>query len=409
MPSTEPTTRRCLILLLGALAALGPLSIDMYLPSFQAIERELRTTPAMVSGTMASYFVGLCLGQLFYGPWSDRVGRKVPLLVGISIYLLASLGCALSNSVEMLIALRFVQAYGACSGMVVGRAVVRDLFPPQETSKVFSLVMLTMGVSPIVAPLLGQLLAEIGGWRGNFAFMVLFAASVWLAVLRLLPWDAPRKTLPSGAPLWRRFQGVAQDKNFLAYALSGTLIQGGAYCYVSGSASLFMGSLGLSPKAFSMLFGLNASALIFSAQWNARLLDQHGYRTLLARSIYLGTAAGAVMVAMGLGHWGGLGVVFPLFVFMGCQGFIFPNSAAGALAEQGHQAGTASALLGFMQYGGAAPAAGGVGLLHRWTDAPMQVGIGACATASLVVFSATIGSHTSNDDRRHEHEIFPKG
>lgn len=387
LPADSAKSKRPLILLLGALAALGPLSIDMYLPSFQAIERDLHTTPSLVSGTMATYFVGLCLGQLLYGPWSDRVGRKTPLLAGIALYLLASLGCTVVGDIRILLLLRFFQALGACSGMVVGRAMIRDLFPPHETSKVFSLVMLVMGVSPILAPLLGQLVADVAGWRGNFAFMTLFAAAVWLAVLLRVPTPTspPASPSPTSHSLGSRFASVFRDPNFVAYAVSGTLIQGGLYAYVSGSAELFMGALGISPKAYSLLFGANAAGLILAAQANAKLLDRYDYPVLLSRAINVAAAA-AVVLAATVYLPVGLGVIAPLFVFMACQGLIFPNAAAGALAEQGHQAGTASAVLGCLQYGGAALASGLVSLLHRWTEAPMQTAIGLCGVAGWLAF-----------------------
>ena len=308
----------------------------------------------------------------------SRVGRKNPLLFGVAVYLFASLGCTMVNDIYLLLVLRFFQALGACSGMVVGRAMIRDLFPPHETSKVFSLVMLTMGVSPILAPLLGQVIADLAGWRGNFAFMTLFAVSVWVAVLLRVPASAGSSGASGSEDgLAARFVSVFRDRNFVVYALSGTLIQGGLYAYVSGSAELFMGHLGLTPKAYSLLFGVNAAGLIFASQANARLLDRYDYPFLLSKAIQVGAVAAlamAVTASLPVGLW----VILPLFVFMACQGLIFPNSAAGALAEQGHQAGTASAVLGCMQYGGAALASGLVSVLHHWTEAPMLTAIGLC-------------------------------
>ena len=381
-----------LILLLGALAALGPMSIDMYLPAFPAIQSSLKTTPAMLSATMATFFVGLCLGQLFYGPLSDRVGRRLPLLVGVSIYLLASLGCLLAPSIEVLLLMRFLQAFGACSGMVVGRALIRDLFEPAEVSRVLSLVMLTMGVAPIVAPILGQVLADITGWRGLFGFMAGFAVLVALAIVRLLPADSSSSVAPQRSSLLRRFGSVLMDRRFLAFALSGTLIQGGLYAYLSGSSALFMGQLGLSPKAYSLLFGLNAAGLIFAAQVNVRLLRRHSSQRVLEGALWVACLAAVIMAVMGLGHLGGLLVTLPIFVFISSLGFVFPNSTAGALAGQGHQAGTASAMVGFLQYGGGALAAAAVGVLQSVTQAPLQVTIGLCGVLSLLTYYLLVGS-----------------
>jgi DHA1 family bicyclomycin/chloramphenicol resistance-like MFS transporter len=391
MATTDIKVRKSrLILLLGGLAALGPLSIDMYLPSFPAVQNDLQTSAAAVSATVATFFVGLCLGQMIYGPLSDKIGRRKPLLLGLAIYLTASLGCMLATSIEALLVLRFLQALGACSGMVVGRAMIRDLFPPEETARVLSMVILTMGVAPILAPLLGQMVADLAGWRGNFAFMALFALGLGMAVLRVLRQDATL-VRPAAAPLWQRFASVLQDRTFVAYALSGTLIQGGLYAYITGSSSLFMEDLGLSPKAFSILFGVNASGLILASQLNNWLLRRYSYQRVLEGSLRVAAPAAVVLAGMGLTHSGGLAITVPLFIFIASLGLVFPNSTAGALAGQGHQAGTASAVLGVVQYGGAALASAAVGALHHFTSAPLQVTMGLCGVLSLLAFSQLIG------------------
>lgn len=384
-PEKPPLRRGVLILLMGALAALGPLSIDMYLPSFPDVQRDLATSAAMVGATLATFFAGLCLGQLVYGPMSDRVGRKKPLLLGLGIYLVASVGCALAGSIQALMVLRLFQALGACAGMVVCRAMIRDLFEPTEAARVFSLVMLTMGVAPILAPLMGQLLADVTGWRGIFAVMALFALAVTAAVIKIIPSDAPAAT--HAAPLWRRFQTVLQDRNFVAYALSGTLIQAGLYAYITGSPTLFIEDLGLSSKAFSVLFGVNASGLIMASQLNSWLLSRYSYQQVLERALQVAAVAAVVLAVMGWSGRGGLAITAPLFVFIASLGMVFPNSTAGALAGQGHQAGTASAVLGVIQYGGAAVASGLVGALHALTAAPLQTTIGLCGVLSLLAFN----------------------
>lgn len=381
-----------LILLLGALAAIGPLSIDMYLPSFPEVQRELATTSRMVGATLATFFAGLCLGQMIYGPMSDSVGRKRPLVLGIAIYMLSSVGCLLAGSIEVLMVLRFFQALGACAGMVVGRAMVRDLFEPAEMARVFSLVILTMGVAPVLAPILGQFIADFAGWRGIFGFMVLFSASVAVAIVRLLPQDEPIREKPPQSGLGRRFASVLQDRNFVAFALSGTLIQGGLFAYITGSPALFMEDFHLSSKAFSVLFGVNATGLILSSQLNSWLLKRHSYQTVLARSLQVAASAGLLLAIMGVGKIGGLLITLPLFVFIASLGLIFPNSTAGAMAFQGHQAGTASAVLGVIQYGGAALASATVGLLGQVSYAPLQLTVGACGVFSLLAFRWLVDS-----------------
>lgn len=391
----QPVPKGRLILLMGALAALGPLSIDMYLPSFNAVEKDLVTNPAMVGATVATFFAGLCAGQMVYGPMSDRVGRKKPLLLGVGIYLLASIGCMLSMSIEALLVLRFFQAVGACAGMVIARAMIRDLFEPTEAAKVFSMVMLTMGVAPILAPILGQFVADVAGWRGIFAFMVVFSLAVFQAVNRLLPADNPPAVTGAPVSFFKRFSSVFSDRNFVAFAVSGTLIQGGLYAYITGSPNLFINELGLSSKAFSLLFGLNASGLILASQLNTWLLDRYSYQRVLAHALQVAAAAALVLAVMGLTGSGGLLVMAPLFVFISSLGLVFPNSTAGALAQQGHQAGTASAVLGVIQYGGAALASAAVGMLHKFTNAPLQLTIGMCGVLSLLAFFWLLGSPRS--------------
>lgn len=385
--ATGPKTlhRGVLILLLGALAALGPLSIDMYLPTFPEVQRDLAASETMVSTTLASFFAGLCLGQLIYGPMSDRVGRKKPLLLGMTIYVLASFGCMLVGSVEALVVLRLFQALGACAGMVVARAMIRDLFEPTEAAKVFSSVMLAMGVAPIVAPLMGQLLADVTGWRGIFGFMVVFSLAVLFTISRLLPADGPTRPA-SPHPLWRRLGSVLQDRNFVVFAVSGTLIQAGLYAYITGSPELFIDDLGFSSKTFSMLFGLNASGLILASQVNSWLLTRYSYRLVLERALQIAALAAVVTALMGLTGTGGRAILAPLFVFIATLGLVFPNSTAGALARQGHQAGLASSALGVIQYAGAALASAGVGLLGSFTEASLQVTLGVCGVLSLTVF-----------------------
>ncbi len=393
--SEKSISKGALILLLGALAALGPLSIDMYLPAFPAVQRDLQTSSGMVGATLATFFVGLCLGQLIYGPLSDRIGRRKPLLFGISLYVAASVACFFAQSIELLLVLRFFQALGSCAGMVVGRAMIRDLFDPTETAKVFSMVMLTMGVAPILAPLMGQFLADAVGWRGIFAFMAIFAAIVWHFILRLVPISEVR---PSGGPmtpsLWSKFGSVLQDKNFVAFALAGALVQAGLFAYITGSPTLFIDDLGLSPKAFSVLFGVNAIGLILASQLNNWLLARHRFEHVLRWALRVAAVAAVLLATMGLTGWGGLAVVAPLFVFIASLGLVFPNSTAGALADQGHQSGTASAVLGVIQYGGAAVASATVGVLHNVTSAPLQVTVGLCGVLGLLAFSKLVPQPT---------------
>lgn len=389
----QTINKSSLVLLIGALAALGPLSIDMYLPSFPVVVKELHTTAGLVSGTLATFFIGLCLGQMIYGPLSDRVGRKKPLLLGLAIYVAASLGCFFVTSIESLLLLRFFQALGSCAGMVVGRAMIRDLFEPEETAKVFSLVMLTMGAAPILAPLMGQFIADGFGWRGIFGFMATFAAVVWLYVLRLIPADPKAEGEQGGRPsVWRGFRSVLEDKNFVGFALSGTLVQAGLFAYITGSPTLFIEGFGMSPKMFSILFGFNAFGLILASQLNNWLLARYPYDQVLQKALEVAALSGGVLAVFGMTKFGGLFVIVPLFFFLASLGLVFPNSTAGALAGQGHQAGTASAVLGVIQYGGAALASAVVGMLHHVTQAPLELTVGFCGISALVAYRGLLSA-----------------
>lgn len=364
---------------------MGPLSVDMYLPSFPEIEIDLNTSTSLVGATLSSFFIGLCCGQLIYGPLSDRVGRKGPLLVGLAIYLFASLGCFLAPSIESLLVMRFFQALGSCSGMVVGRAMIRDLFDPHETAKVFSLVMLGMGIAPILAPLGGQLIAEHLGWRAIFLFMVLFAGTVWIGVARTIPdIRAPEST--GRVRLGRTLLDLLKHREFMGFALSGTMIQAGLFAYITGSPTLFISGYGFSPRGYSLLFGLNAIGLIGASQLNNILLNRYSFETILRWVLGIAATMSVVIAAMGLSGWGGVMVTIPLFVFMSSLGLVFPNSTAGALADQQSRAGTASALLGIFQYGGAAVASGVVGILQLYTPAAMELTIGICGVLSITIF-----------------------
>lgn len=383
-------TKISLILMLGGLAAMGPLSIDMYLPAFEAIGEELHTTAGPLGATLATFFAGLCLGQLVYGPLSDKVGRKKPLIFGLSLYIFASLVCAMSQNIETLLVFRFIQAFGSCAGMVIGRALVRDLFEPEETARVFSLVMLTMGVAPILAPLLGQWITAGLGWRAIFIGMTLFACLVGLAVLRILP-DGERKA----GKTWNFgvFLALLKDQRFLGFALSGTFIQAGLFAYITGSPHLFLERLDFSPKQFSLLFGLNAMGLIAASQLNTFLLKRWGFEKVLAGVLPFSLGA-AVLLLTGSELTGEslLVTVLPLFVFVSSLGLVFPNSTAGALSEQGKRAGSASAVLGTIQYGGAALASAVVGWLHQFTPAAMEWTIAGCAILSWLIFYRLLGS-----------------
>jgi len=379
------------ILILGALSAFGPLAIDFYLPAFPAMAAAFGTDEKHVQMTLASYFLGLSLGQLAYGPVADRFGRRIPLLVGVTLFTLASLACAFAPSLDGLIAARFVQALGGCAGMVISRAVVSDKCDAVGSAKVFSQLMLVMGLAPILAPMLGGLLVNLHGWQSIFialtAFSALSALAVALGLPESLPANQPRQPL-SGA--LRQYGRLLADKVFLGHALTGGVAIAGMFAYIAGSPFVFIKLYGVPPEHFGWLFGINAAGFILVAQLNARLLSKRGPAFLLARAVWVYLAAGLTLLAVSALHTEQLWpLLIPLFICIASLGCIIPNAAACAMNGQGARAGSASAMLGCLQFSVAAGAAALVGVLHDGTAMPMAMVISLCGILVVSVAMLT--------------------
>lgn len=373
------------ILILGALTAFGSLSIDMYLPSFPAIAKDMSTSLASVQLSLASFFIGLAVGQIFYGPITDRYGRKKPLYVGLGIYTVASLVCAFTKSVEMLILFRFLQALGACSGLVIARATVRDLFSQQDTAKVFSLLMLIMGVAPIVAPLVGGYVSEFLGWRAIFILLALFSTLCLLAVIFIMPeTHRPdgRVRIQDSVKIYGR---ILRDRHYMGYALAAASAQAGMFAYVTGSSFVFIDLYKIPAEDFGWIFGANALGLIFFSQVNGRLLLRFGYEQILRKSLLAIAFFSLILGLAGLLGGGFWAIMIPLFLFIATMGMVSPNSSAGAMATQKRSAGSGSALLGTLQFTAAASASALVSKLHNGTVMPMVGIIAGCGALSLVI------------------------
>lgn len=363
-----------IILILGLLSALCPFSIDMYLPGFPAIARSLHTSVEEVAFSLSSFFIGVCLGQLVCGPLLDRYGRKKPLLAGLTLYGLASISCALSPSVELLIGFRFVQALGACVGMVAPNAMVRDLFPVKQNARILSMLTLILGVSPILAPTVGSYLMAAYGWETVFGLLTVVAGLLLIAVLRWLP--ESREADPAfslkPAALWRGYRQALGQPQFNTYAMAGAFTSAGLFAYLAGSPFVFMKLYGVSEQQYGIIFAVIAAGLIGSSQLNNRLLraysSQQVLRVVLPVQFLIGLVLTGGTAGDGLGAAATTGL---LFLFLSCQGFIFPNSAALAMVPFTRQAGTASALLGALQMVCGAVASSLVGLLFTGTALPM--------------------------------------
>ena len=374
--SVPPPTPWGLVILLGSLTAMGPLAIDMYLSTLPAIGQSLGASQASVQATVSTFLAGMAVGQLVYGPWSDRVGRRIPIMLGVVIFIAASVACAMATSVEQLLAARFVQALGACAGAVVSRAIVRDTFDHIETARTLSLMMLIMGLAPILAPLLGAALLTFGGWRLNFWFMAAFGVVVGLiAVTRLKESrsEATARQASSENP-FQSYAALLRQPRLLGYALAGALNGATLFTYIATSPGLIMGTYGYSASVFPWIFGFNALGIVGSGQINRMILRRvHPDRVLsLASRVAVGLGVILMIAAhTGVGErWSVLPLVFLIFCSLG---FMQGNTTAGALNVDPLRAGSISALMGTVGFAAGAMASTLAAVLHDGSARPMAL------------------------------------
>lgn len=379
-----------IILILGLLTAIGPFSIDMYLPAFPAIAAGLNTTVAQVMLSLSSFFIGISAGQLIYGPLLERFGRKKPLYFGLVAYLVASAGCVFTSSVESLIWFRFLQALGSCAGMVTSRAIVRDLFEVKDNAKVFSSLMLVVAVSPIIAPTVGGYVTAAFGWRYVFAVLMAVDVLIILAVIFWLPESKAGNPHHSLKPkdVTKNFFDILVHPQFYIYALTGAVTASGLYAYISGSPQVFIELFGVSEKQYGWIFAIIAVGIITMSQVNTLMLKKHHSEKIIRTALIIQSAIGLALVTVAFFHIGGLYVTIALiFLYVSCQGFIFPNASALTLAAFGHSAGNASALMGAIQMGIGALASASVSFLQNHTAVPMTGVMAFCSVTALIIFS----------------------
>ena len=381
----SPTVR--LIIVLGSMNAIGPLSIDMYLPAFPEITRALHASASEVQLTLTACVAGLALGQLAIGPLSDRFGRRRPVIIAMTTYAVASLLCASASSVGMLMALRFVQGLAGAGGIVISRAVVRDLHSGAAAVRLFSSLMLVTGLAPILAPVAGGQLLALTSWKGIFVTLTILSA-----LIAALAAAGLRETLPperrSTSGLRRTVEtmaGLLRDHSFLGHALAGGLTFGALFAYISGSSFALQGIYGLSPQLYSLAFAMNGLGLVAASQVNARVVERVGPRRLLRRALLCVVASAlTLLVVVSIGGLSVWAVLVPMFVIVSSLAFVLPNATALALADHGKVAGTASALLGVIQFLIGAIAAPLVGVAGPDTAVPMGVVMAVLALAALV-------------------------
>jgi DHA1 family bicyclomycin/chloramphenicol resistance-like MFS transporter len=376
------------ILILGLLSAIGPFSIDMYLPGFPEIAKDLHSTVAHISLSLSSFFVGIAFGQLLYGPLLDRFGRKKPLYIGMFAYLLASIACALCTTADALIAIRLLQALGGCVGMVAARAMVRDLFPVEENAKVFSLLMLVVAVSPIIAPTLGGYVTAAFGWQSIFVILAGIAAFTLGAIYLALPQSRLPDASVSMRPksIIKSFLQISRVPQFYTYAFTGSIAAAGLYAYIAGSPHVFMEIFNVTKQQYGWIFAIVAMGLIISSQVNSVLLRKFTSEQIIRIALLCQSLTGIILFLGTLFHLLGLfSTLFLILIFLSCQGFTFPNSSALSMAPFTKNAGSASALMGAIQLGIGAFSSALVSFLHNETALPMAGVMACCALLSFVV------------------------
>jgi DHA1 family bicyclomycin/chloramphenicol resistance-like MFS transporter len=360
----------------------------MYLPGFPAIAANLHTTPEMVSYSLSSYFIGICAGQMLLGPLLDRYGRKRPLYGGLIIYILSSIGSAFAPTIEVLIVLRFFQAAGGCVGIVAPRAIIRDLFPVEENAKIFSLLILILGVSPIIAPTTGGYVTAHFGWHAIFIILSVITLLILLAVIFYLP--ESRQPDPTFSlkpkPILASFHKVITHPQFYTYSLTGATASAGLYAYLAGSPFVFMELYHVTSQHFGWIFALIAAGLIASSQLNNIMLRKYSSSQIVRVTLTSQCIVAIVLVTGTYFQWLGLyGTIACIFFYLCCQGFSFPNSSALSMAPFTKEAGSASALMGSIQMALGAGSSALVGLLSNGTAIPMTAVMAGCSSAAVII------------------------
>jgi MFS transporter, DHA1 family, multidrug resistance protein len=400
LPATAPvlsTTHRAGLLttlILSSLTALAPLSMDMYLPSLPAVTRSLHSTTSEVQLTLTACLVGMALGQLVVGPLSDALGRRRPLLTGLVVYVVATAACAVAPSTDVLIACRLLQGLAGAAGIVIARAVVRDLYSGLAVARFFSTLMLISGVAPIVAPLLGGQILRLTTWRGVFVVLIPIGLAITAAVaLWLKETLPPPMRRPGGlGHTLRAARELVRDVPFTGYVLAAGFAFAALFAYLSASPFVVQDVYGASPQTFSLMFGVNSVGLVSMGQLNGRVLvGRVPLERVLATGLAMVLAASTLLVLMVSGVFGHVGLVpvaAALFLIVASMGITLPNTTALALARVPRNAGTASALLGTLQFLVGALATPLVGLGGQGTAVPMGVVILATAVVATVLFLA---------------------
>jgi len=378
--------------LLSALTAIGPLSTDMYLPSLPSIAHQLHGSTAQAQLTISSYLVGFAVGQLIYGPISDRRGRKPVLLAALGVYCVASFISALAISVDMLIAARMLQALGGCGGIVLARAIVRDLYSGARAGRELSLMSMVMALAPAIAPLIGGVLQTVFGWRANFIVLVLCGLVIAATAWRLLP-ETLKKATDAGEPprsMLRAFRGFLGDGAYLAHTGIVVFTYAGLFAWISGASFVLQNLYGLSALAFGIAFAVGSCGVMIGSAIGSRLGGRLGLDRIIGIGVIVQVAGGLLMLAgLAFGLHLALSLVLPMAVYLTGLGMVLPHGIAGAMQPYRDRAGAASSLLGFLQQGAAALCGVVVGQMLGDSAWPMAIVIFCTAAAAMVLWAST--------------------
>jgi MFS transporter, DHA1 family, multidrug resistance protein len=372
------------ILILGMLTALGPFTVDLYLPAFPILERDLNVSATAVQLTLTATTIGFALGQLVVGPFSDKVGRRLPLILATALHVLASLGAALSTDITMLGIFRVLQGIGAAGGGVVAMAMVRDLFSGYPLVRMFSRLSLVNGMAPILAPIIGSQLLAIMTWPGIFWFLACYGGVVLLAAMFLIVETLPaERRHSSGASAFQRYRAVFSDRIFVGTMLIAGLNFGGLFTYLSASTFLFQTVYSFSPQEYGLLFGINSLGIVAGVQIAARLLRRMGPQWVIAMATVVQVASAGMIVLFDQAQLGQWGIIVPLWFYILATGFMFPSIQILGLARHGAQAGTAASLLGAATFGCAGLISPVVGLVGVQSGTPMGAVMGTCIALAM--------------------------
>jgi len=376
------------IVLLGALTAFAAISIDLYLPSLPAIGRDFHASAAVVQHSMSAFFIGMALGQLVYGPLSDRFGRRLPLLVGAAIYSVASLACAVAPTIGWLVAGRFIQALGACAGQVIARAIVRDRYHHRDTARIFSLLTLVLGVAPMIAPTVGGWLVAVASWRAIFLILAGFGLIIGGAVALRLTESRSLETAERARneSVAGSYLALFGHRRLVGYLLAGALNGATLFAYIANAPDLLITQFKFNSAQFGLAFAVIAVGVIGSSQVNRWLLDRYEPDRILGAASLAGVVAGLALVLValpdaGFGRWP---ILVALFAAITSFGFMAANSTAGALGVDPSRAGATSALIGAASFACGAVAASIAGLFHDGTPMPVAIVMGVSLVGSAI-------------------------